>query len=442
MVKTAIAHPNPILMKLIPLTLFTLILILTSSNATAFCGFYVAKADASLYNQASQVIIARTWLRTTITMANDYKGDPSEFALVVPVPKVIKEHDVKVLDQAIVDHVDAYSAPRLTEYFDDNPCRVIQKEVIIEEVAGPGGRADGPRALGVKVESEFSVGEYDIVVLSAKESDGLQTWLEQNGYRIPEGAGPVLGSYIKQGTKFFVAKVNLKRQAATGFTYLRPLQVTFTTLKFKLPIRLGTVNASGPQDLLIYVITKKGRVETTNYRTVKLPTGQHLPLFVRDNFAEFYRAMFDEAVRLEKMETVFTEYAWDLGWCDPCASDPLTNGELRKLGAHWVRGEEEGRPEEGRAFITRLHLRYDREHFPEDLVFQETRDTKNYQGRYVLTHPWKGEPECESAREYLRRQPEEREKENKTLARLTGWSLKSIRRRAAGYVDRATPPER
>lgn len=39
--------------------------------AWAFCGFYVAKADASLYNQASQVIIARENDRTVLTMAND-----------------------------------------------------------------------------------------------------------------------------------------------------------------------------------------------------------------------------------------------------------------------------------------------------------------------------------------------------------------------------------
>jgi len=410
-------------------------LLLLPRFTTGFCGFYVAKADASLYNQASQVVIVREGIRTTITMANDYKGDPREFALVIPVPKVIRAHDVKVVDKALIDHVDAYSAPRLVEYHDPDPCMIIQKEVILEEEID-GQRQDGPAALGVTIETEFSVGEYDIVVLSAKESDGLQTWLTQNGYTIPDAAGPVLQSYIKQGTKFFVARVNLERQAATGFTYLRPLQVTFTTLKFSLPIRLGTVNAEGPQDLLIYFITRKGRVETTNYRGVKIPTNLRLPLFVRDDFAEVYRAMFDKAVEIERMETVFTEYAWDIGWCDPCAADPLLVGELRELGANWLNGEDEARPEQGRAFLTRLHVRYDREHFPQDLVFQETRDTENFQGRYILTHPWRGTPECDAASRYLQRQPEAREKENRNLARITGWSLERIRQRAASYQDR------
>ena len=39
-----------------------------------------------------------------------------------------------------------------------------------------------------------------------------------------------------------------------------------------LPIRLGMVNAKGSQELFVYALTRKGRVETTNYRTVKLPS--------------------------------------------------------------------------------------------------------------------------------------------------------------------------
>src|SRR5439155_13490329 len=97
-------------------------------------------------------------------------------------------------------------------------------------------------------------------------------------YRIPDGATSVLGSYIRQGMKFFVARVNLKEQAKLGFTYLRPIQIAYESPKFMLPIRLGTVNANGTQDLFVYALTKKGRVETTNYRTVKLPTGMDLPL--------------------------------------------------------------------------------------------------------------------------------------------------------------------
>jgi len=82
----------------------------------------------------------------------------------------------------------------------------------------------------------------------------------------------VLGSYIKQNMRFFVAKVNLERMKGLGNNYLRPLQVRYQSLKFMVPLRLGTVNAKGPQDLIVYALTRGGRVESTNYRTVKIPS--------------------------------------------------------------------------------------------------------------------------------------------------------------------------
>src|SRR5258708_11412022 len=131
------------------------------------------------------------------------------------------------------------------------------------------------------------------------------------------------------------------------------------------------------------------------------------------------------------MRCLFTEYAWDMGWCGPWAADPMTNDELRKFGAEWLRGKGPERPEEGQVFITRLHVRYDREHFPEDLVFQETGDKTNFQGRYVLRHPWRGEAKCLAARNYLESLPQRHEKEAQELASLTGWSIEDIREKAA-----------
>src|SRR6516165_5466052 len=96
--------------------------LLAADPTQAFCGFYVAKADAQLFNKASKVVVARKGDRTAITMASDYQGDPKEFALVIPVPTLVAKEQIKVLESALVDHLDAYSAPRLVEYFDADPC--------------------------------------------------------------------------------------------------------------------------------------------------------------------------------------------------------------------------------------------------------------------------------------------------------------------------------
>ena len=68
------------------------------AQAVAFCGFYVAQADATLFNTASKVVLAWDNGRAAVTMASDYKGDPKEFALVIPVPTVVKEQDIRVVD--------------------------------------------------------------------------------------------------------------------------------------------------------------------------------------------------------------------------------------------------------------------------------------------------------------------------------------------------------
>ena len=68
----------------------------------AFCGFYVARADAKLYNSASQVVIARDEDKTVLTMVNNYKGDLKEFALVVPVPVLLEREMVRVIDPKVI----------------------------------------------------------------------------------------------------------------------------------------------------------------------------------------------------------------------------------------------------------------------------------------------------------------------------------------------------
>ena len=297
--------------------------------------------------------------------------------------------------------------PRLVEYFDKDPC--APQVVYSRNVRAEGGRTrpkkmkvpSKKKSLGVTVEEKFTVGEYDIVILSAKESQGLETWLTTNKYKIPKGAHRALAPYIAQKMKFFVAKVNLGKQAKTGLTHLRPLQFAFESEKFMLPIRLGMLNAKGYQDLFVYVLSKNGRVETKNYRTIKIPTDIDIPVYTKSKFSDFYKALFETQVKKERMRAVFTEYFWDMGWCDPCAANPLTPKELRQLGVFWVQkntnrphfsnpGPFRRRGQAQPVKVTRLHLRYDHKTFPEDLMFHETNDKTNFQGRYILRHPWKG----------------------------------------------------
>jgi len=392
------------------------------SPALAFCGFYVAQADGDLYNQASQVIMARDGDRTVLTMANDYQGEVENFALVVPVPVVLKEEQVQVQTPKIIKRIDNFSAPRLVEYFDDNPCRP-QGPILhsLESTASQteAGRAQLADSLGVTVEEEFDVGEYSIVILSAKESKGLETWLQQNNYNIPDGASDLLQPYIRQNLKFFVAKVNLEKYNPDKFTSLRPLQMAYESSRFMLPIRLGTLNAQGNQDLLVYILSPKGQAEVTNYRTVKIPSDVQIPVYIKEEekFPEFYQSMFEKSWEKNNGKTVFLEYAWDMSKCDPCSAQPLNSEELKDAGVFW---------DDNSVFITRLHVRYNHNLYPQDLRFQETPNREFFQGRYAIRHPYDGQANCPEAESYYERVRDRQEKNAKTLANLTGWKLSEI----------------
>ncbi|TMJ80333.1 MAG: DUF2330 domain-containing protein, partial [Alphaproteobacteria bacterium] len=252
---------------------------------------------------------------------------------------------------------------------------------------------------------------------------------------------------IRQNMKFFVARVNIKEQRKTGFQELRPIQIAFESPKFMLPIRLGMANADGPQDLIVYAMTRSGRVESSNYQTVKVPSDVEVPEFVQQEFGHFYKSLFAKSWREHDHRAIATEYVWNMGFCDPCAANPLTADELRELGVFWLANQAgpagPAGPFRGGGVpvtLTRLHLRYDAQHFPEDLVFQQTGDQQNFQGRYIIRHPWRGTSSCTAASAYREQLPVRHRQEAETLASLTGWDMARIHKRMGDDAPKPADP--
>jgi len=430
--------------------LFLFLVALLAQRSSAFCGFYVARADATLFNDRSEVILVRDGQRTIVTMSNDFQGDVKDFAMVVPVPVVLRQQDIRIVDRRVFSMLDAYSSPRLVEYHDENPCypRVLYDAVQEESsMRVPTANASRMKAeakdLGVTIEAQYAVGEYDILILSATESTGLKQWLIQNGYRIPESAHEVLDPYIRSNLKFFVVKVDVSRLQHTGSNLLRPIQIRYDSHKFMLPIRLGMANSKGSQDMVVYAFTRTGRVECVNYRTVKVPTDRNIPLFVKQKFGPFYKDLFARAHRREGRNVVFLEYAWNVTpsfggmKCDPCVGPPPMPREFAEAGVDW--GGQNGGG--GQIFFTRLHVRYGREKFPQDLVFQVTPNTEHFQARYVLTNPATGDLSCASGQDYLEELYYRRHRELEELQALTGWDITKRQGYLKEVGDRL-PPER
>jgi len=418
-------------------------------RAQAFCGFFVAGSNAKLTNNASQVVLMRKGNRTVMTMSNTYQGPPENFAMVVPVPVVLHKEDVKTLPADVFDRVDSLSAPRLVEYWEQDPCRpqeLYKMKGAKRSMAAPapeaaaGGRAD----LGVKIEAQFVSGEYQILILSATDSSGLETWLRREKYTIPEGAAGALAPYIRDKSKFFVAKVDITKvkRDAQGVVQLSPLRFAFDSNELRLPVRLGLLNAGGKQDLIVYVIHPTSRFEVANYANTFIPTNLEVADGVRNNFPAFFAELFDATIEKMNRKVVVTEYAWQTTGCDPCPTPPLTDADLATLGLDVLEGvgvavppggppnAPQNRRPMGRPFfgggaswvLTRLHTRYSKETLSEDLIFREAKPAmggranwngtngdegatvsqagdggiNNFQGRYIIRHYWDGPVACQA----------------------------------------------
>ncbi len=405
--------------------LLLLLVLLAPAQASAFCGFYVAGSDASLTADATQVVLMRYGTTTAVSMQNSYEGPPEDFALVVPVPQVLREANVKTLPTDVFQRIDTLTAPRLVEYWEQNPCPVERDYDFADEdisMAMPEGvelrrSSRKSKRPAVKIEAKFSVAEYDIVVLSATESTALETWLQQNDYKIPAGAEPYLRPYVESGMYFFVARVDVSKIArdAGGRAVLSPLRFNYENADFFLPVRLGMINSSGQQDLVVYTIGYERRFEVANRPNLFIATNLEVKNEVRDNFPAFYEAVFARTLE-QKPGAVVTEYSWGTTKCDPCPGPTLSQEDVLTLGADLM-------PNSLNAWswvVTRMHARYGADEVGEDLVFtnappivggRELRDAdgalergarqdreNTFQGRYVIRHEWSGAVECEAPR--------------------------------------------
>jgi MYXO-CTERM domain-containing protein len=192
---------------------------------------------------------------------------------------------------------------------------------------------------------------------------------------------------------------------------------------------------------LIVNILAPDRYEVSNRPNVTIPTNIRVQNEVRDNFPSFYEALFARVLE-KNPKAVVTEYAWTWNGCDPCPPSAMTlNGQdLATLGADVTqpaavsssggsggasaKGGASAPPSGINAFginytLTRLHYRYASADLSDDLLFEraeplmggrgipdnqgqlsmEVSDSgslNNFQGRYVILHPWSDKLLCEA----------------------------------------------
>ncbi len=345
-----------------------------STPAGAFCGTYVGSPGVNLTNKTSQVIIARQETRTTLTLANDYEGAAQEFAMLIPVPEILEEDDIKTVRPELFQRFDDYTAPRLVRYECEDFSWDEQMDGDADADADGDVDADAGGAPRVIVEAEYSVGIYEIVILSADESGALLTWLDANGYGVDASAESLLAEYIDSGAYFFAAKVGLQ-QAGEG-EFLEPLQFGYRSDVFSLPIRLGTLNSPGEQDVVMYIVTDEdaGKVGVSNYPQMTIEDECMVDAWNASDMEAHYGERFENAFAQESGAGWLVEYAWATSWCDPCSAEPPSNDELSEAGFEGSSWD---------SYLTRIRMRYTAEAATQDLTLYASGLKEQEQIRYI-----------------------------------------------------------
>lgn len=378
--------------------------------AEAFCGLYVAGGTAPMYSDATQVVVMRHGTRTVLSMQTSYVGPQEPFAIVVPVPATVQERDIEVLDPDVFDAIERASAPRLVEYWEQDPCASdgAAKPAAGTQAAVAAGQADGDHdgAPEITFGSLQIAGEYQIAIV--RDAAAFDAWSRREKVRIPAGVEPVLRGYFESGLKLVVAKVDPTKVAFAGDrAVLSPLRVRYDSEQLVLPIQLGLANSPGTQDLLVYVLAPE-RYEAAGFRNLTIPTNVTVKKDVRDKFGAFYASLFDATLD-HYHDAVITEYAWDATSCEPCAGPALSAAHLRALGADALGGATN-------LVLTRLHARYGKD-LETDLVLRpappiaggrerttgagrlergaQPAQHNRFQARYAIRHRWTGPLTCE-----------------------------------------------
>ncbi|MBX3159375.1 MAG: DUF2330 domain-containing protein [Deltaproteobacteria bacterium] len=344
------------------------------------CGMMIARNDTLRFNDALQFAVVREGTKTTMTLQNKYRGPSEQFALLVPVPVVLREGDVKTLDLGVFEELERMTAPTLSRLDERDPCESDDGDGAMAAAPGgaPGSGAAN-RGAGVTVESQFVVGEYEVAVLSATEATAVDKWLTDHGYVLPPALASQLRPYVEAGSKFFVAKVDpAKVKLVDGAAFLSPLQFTYDAPELRLPIRLSAANSPGVQDVIVYAFARdQKQLRAANRPNLAMPANVEITKEAAAEFPAFYAALF--AKRLgDKRDAVVTEWA-NRTWPTP---------QMQALGAAY---QADGWT------LARLHFAVDKHGTQDDLLLAEGPMTPTYTS---FTHKvrWTGRVACDEPR--------------------------------------------
>ena len=244
------------------LVVLTALVALLVPGVARACGGFFCNRQAPVEQAGEQILFAVEDGDVVAHIQIQYEGPPTEFAWVVPVPAM---PELGTGTEELFTQLGARTLP-------DFATRRDQWDSCTDGVNPLSGSAGGARGVadegesgghGVDVTFRGAVGPYDAAVVSSEDPAELLTWLEQNGYDLPEGADDLIGSYVAKGDHFVALKLLADRDDGD----LVPITLRFAWDGPCIPIRLTSIAAVPDMSIRTWIIGN-ARAVPTNFRHV------------------------------------------------------------------------------------------------------------------------------------------------------------------------------
>lgn len=408
------------------LSFFVFCLFLYMGQAQALNAIFLTEPTKTITHKPSAMVVSRDENRTVITLAPDFSYDGSQLGLLIPLPKIVTDTQLRFADVGQLDAVMSFTAPRYNVYKDDDVCagavRALEK------------RLDEKKSSILSYTQKYA--EKPEVRLIKREElieTPIQNILKDAGFVVDKAYEDALLAYKNANVDFALLIYAEKLDDSLSMS---PVQVAYESDNFILPLGLSTLNGGPAQDLTIVFISRDGLVQPKAAGLKKMPSGVDLPLFVKNDFAQVYADIFAQSVTTDNFQSLFLEFSGDLGWCPNCKdADTLTRADLRGLGAWWVdkaktqksKAAPESTPDN--IYFTRMHIRHTNKTLLNNVEFVNAKDKNRFQTVFNLHQPYIKDAVCEDGRLYQANLPRIYDVQLNNLVALTGYEAVDIRAR-------------
>jgi MYXO-CTERM domain-containing protein len=273
------------------------------SDAAACGGFFCSQAQP--VNQAAERIVFAQNEDGTVTAIIQilYEGPSENFSWLLPISSVPEGDQIAVASNLAFQRLQAATNPQYTLTTRvEGTCRLPSGSASGGSAGttatggtssgGTGGSGGGG---GVVVVGQGIVGEFEWTVISLDEAlpdpaDVAVTWLGENGYDVPDGAGSLLGPYLEEG--LYLLALRLTKGANTGS--IRPIVLTYDATQPMIPIKLTAVAANEDMGVMTWLLGE-GRGVPQNYLALELNEARINWFNASQNYESVVTAAADDA---------------------------------------------------------------------------------------------------------------------------------------------------